>query len=137
MSPFRQRGSGAHGRNGRDPAVDHEVRPDVLHHTAPATETSDADRHATLWTFRRFANNRVSMMEAQAGSLRLKAHRQLPAQAHSQITIPAFGKYGMRSGGASKRPREHPHVTSNLPDDDFLLQANNRHKANYTERGAV
>jgi hypothetical protein len=50
----------------------------------------------------------AGIMAAQAGSLRLKAHRQLPA---------------LGGALADQRACKRPHVTSNLPNDDFLLRA--------------
>jgi hypothetical protein len=62
----------------------------------------------------------AGMMEAQPGFRRLKAHRQLPAlRLALAITISCIWKIRMRSGLLGR-----PHVTSKLPDDDFLLRAN-------------
>jgi hypothetical protein len=42
-----------------------------------------------------------------------------------------------RSGGTRlERPCERPHVTSNLPDDDFLLRANSGKGADVDNRDA-
>jgi hypothetical protein len=49
---------------------------------------------------------------------------RLPAlRRHSPITIPRIWKVRDEVRVASKRPCERSHVTSNLPDDDFLLRA--------------
>jgi hypothetical protein len=61
-------------------------------------------------------------MEAQAGYRRLKAHWRALADHH-----PRIWKVRDEVRVASKRPCERPHVTSHLPDDDFLLRANSRH----------
>jgi hypothetical protein len=65
----------------------------------------------------------ASMMEAQAGFRRLKAHRQLPA-----LRWTLADRHARRlesAGGGQGCLCQRPDVTSNLPDGDFLLWAKN------------